>query len=174
MSDKHKIKTNGKISRQDTFFVHSGKKNQREMVDVRVSAALDKRTASRKKGGGKGRKGGHVYMFNAILKVPFADALETVPQIVQVPPSGVRDKEHVSAVQNALQRCILKQFKPLHESRQAIKSKEKETEWSAFRCSPLLCLWYLQARRDPQLHCDVIPSHIVEEAGERGGCGGGG
>ncbi len=68
------------------------------MADVKVAAALDKRAASRKKGGGKGRKGGHGYRFNAILKFPFADALETVPQIVQFPPSGVHDKEHVSAV----------------------------------------------------------------------------
>ena len=78
----------GKISRQDTFFDHSGKKKPALARNGKVAAALDKRAASTKKGGGKGRKGGHVYMFNAMLKVPFADALETVPQIVQFRPKS--------------------------------------------------------------------------------------
>jgi hypothetical protein len=80
----------GKFPDRILFLTIPGKKNQpsREMADVKVAAALDKRAASTKKGGGKGRKGGHVYMFNAILKVPFADALETVPQIVQFRPKS--------------------------------------------------------------------------------------
>ncbi len=93
-------------------------------------------------------------MFNAIFKVPFADDLETVPQIVQFPPSGVLDKEHASAVQNALQRCILEQFKPIHESMQARKSKEKETKWSVLSDAVRRYAYGIYRR-------DVIPSDIV-------------
>ena len=69
-------------------------------------------------------------------------------------PSRVLDKEHVSAVQNALQRCILKQFKPLYESMQAIKSKEKETKWSVLSNAVHSYAYGIYRR-------DVIPSYIV-------------
>ena len=69
-------------------------------------------------------------------------------------PSRVLDKEHVSAVQNALQRCILEQCKPLHESMQAIKSKEKETKWSVLSDAVHRYAYGIYRR-------DVIPSYIV-------------
>jgi len=124
------------------------------MADAEVAAAVDKRAASRKKGGGKGRKGGHGYMFNAIFKAPFADALEIVPQLVQFPPNGVLDKEHVAAVQNALQRCVLEQFKPIHEAMQARKSKERNTKWSVLSDAVHRYVYGIYRR-------DMIPSYIV-------------
>ncbi len=124
------------------------------MTDVEVAAALDKRAASRKKCGGKGRKGGHGYMFNAIFKVPFADDLcHKLSSFLQV----------VSLIRNMFQLFKMR-FNVAFSNNSSLFTSLCRPECS-FRCSPSLCLWYLQARRDLQLHCDVIPSHIVEEAG---------
>ena len=91
------------------------------------ASAQDKRASSyRKKGGGIGKKGGFGYMFDANFMAPFAEALESVIQMIQFPPNGVFDEEHVAGEQDALHRATLEAFRPIHELIQARKHKKRE------------------------------------------------
>ncbi len=55
-------------------------------------------------------------MFDANFKDPFADALDTVMQIVQFPPDGVLDEELAAAVKGTLQGAVLEGFKPIQNA----------------------------------------------------------
>ena len=63
-------------------------------------------------------------MFDANFKAPFAEALDSVIQMIQFPPNGVFDEEHVVGEQGALHRATLEAFRPIHELIQARKHKK--------------------------------------------------
>ena len=119
------------------------------------ASAQDKRASSyRKKGGGIGRKGGFGYMFDANFMALFAEALDSVIQMIQFPPNGVFDEEHVAGEQGALHRATLEAFRPIHELIQARKHKKREIKWLAVTDAVRRYVYGNSMR-------DVIPSYIV-------------
>ena len=93
-------------------------------------------------------------MFDANFMAPFAEALDSVIQMIQFPPNGVFDEEHVAGEQGALHRATLEAFRPIHELIQARKHKKREIKWLAVTDAVRRYVYGNSMR-------DVIPSYIV-------------